>query len=40
MARNRLDRARWGAHLKGECHVVLESHEALEKCLNGVTVWL
>jgi len=26
MAENRRDRARWGAHIKCECHVVLDVH--------------
>jgi len=36
---NRLDRARWGAHNKCECQVVLDVHFALKKCLNGVFLW-
>jgi len=39
-AGNRLDRARWGAHIKCECHVVLDVHGTLDKCLNGVFLWL
>jgi len=31
-----LDRARWGAHINREYHVVLDVHLALNKCLNGV----
>jgi len=30
-AGNRLVRARWGAHIKCECHVVLDVHLALDK---------
>jgi len=38
-AGNCLDRARWGAHIKCEYHVVLDVHLALNKCLNGVFLW-
>jgi len=40
MAGSRLDRARWGAHIKRECHFVLAVHLALENCLNGVFLLL
>jgi len=34
-----LDRARGGAHIRCEYHVVLDVHLALNKCLNGVFLW-
>jgi len=39
-AGNRQDRARGGAHIKCECHGVLDVHSALDKCLNGLFLWL